>query len=75
LTAWGQKVDAHAELPNPVCLLENLDLDALLVQAERRAEAAYAATDHERLHRPLLRSVAGFRMLGRRRCPRKAGWS
>ena len=47
----GQKVDAHAELANPVGLLENLDLDALLEQAERRAEAADAATDHERLHR------------------------
>ena len=61
----GQKVDAHAELANPVCLLENLDLDALLVQAERRAEAADAATDDERLHRilPCMRPAAGRRLL------------
>jgi hypothetical protein len=63
-----QKVDANAEFADSLCLLENLDLDALFVQAKRRAEATDAATDHERLHRHLLPSAgpwSGFGVCGR----------
>ena len=59
------EVEAHAELADALCLLENLDFDALFVQAKRRAEAADAATDHERLHRTSLHPARRKSAVGR----------
>src|SRR5262249_45096623 len=54
-----QGVDADAELADRVGLLVQFAIDAARAQPQGRGEAAYSATDNDRLHRPLLRTKPG----------------